>query len=235
MSSVPDFPGAANGLQVENSGTVTKVGAAVDAGQIPFEMAVEAGVDFLIVHHGLFWGPPAPVTGSLYRKYKTCIENNLAVYSSHLPLDCHPEIGNNALIAELLQLPVTGQFHSYEGIDIGIIAQGYLSRAKIREKLEAAFSQPVTAIEFGSEAPDRIGILSGSGAGAIQDMLGAGIDTLITGELKQHNFNEAQEAGLNLYACGHYATETLAVNRLAQEVGQRFGLEYLFLPTNCPL
>ena len=104
QAEVKDFPGAHNGLQIENNGKVTKIGAAVDAGQIPFEQALATGVDFLICHHGLYWTAPIPLTGSRYKKVKTALDGNLAVYGAHLPLDCHPEIGNNALLADALGL-----------------------------------------------------------------------------------------------------------------------------------
>ena len=98
-AEITDFDGAYNGLQLENDGTVSKIGAAVDAGTLPFQAAIEQGIDFLICHHGLYWTPPIPLTGSNHQKIKLALDNNLAVYGSHLPLDCHPEIGNNALLA----------------------------------------------------------------------------------------------------------------------------------------
>jgi putative NIF3 family GTP cyclohydrolase 1 type 2 len=138
-STIADFPGAANGLQLENNGQAFKIGASVDAGLIPFQKAVEAGIDFLIVHHGLFWEPAYPITSTRFRKYKICIENNLAIYSSHLPLDCHPEIGNNALLAKSLKLEPVDQFHEYQGQKIGLIAQGSITTSEIRKRLGDLF------------------------------------------------------------------------------------------------
>ncbi len=234
-AEIADFPGAENGLQVENNGTVRKIGAAVDAGLEPFRRAVEAGVDFLIVHHGLFWAPPFPISGSNREKIALAIENNLAVYSAHLPLDAHPEIGNNAEIAKLLKLSAIGSFLPYEGTDIGLLAKGGLERETLRERLETAFPRGVTTIEFGSGQPESIAILSGSGRSAIPELKKTGTDTLITGELRQEHFNQAQELGLNLYICGHYATETLGVSALAKELSEAFGLPWEFLRTDCPL
>lgn len=235
LASVKDFPGAYNGLQVENNGKVTRIGAAVDAGLVPFEKAIAAGIDFLIVHHGLFWDPPRPFTGATRRKLKVCLEGNLAVYSSHLPLDLHPEIGNNALLASELGLQPTGGFIPYEGNPIGVLADCDLGRDTLRTQLEQLFPGGITAIECGPEQLDRIAILTGSGQSAVSELLPNGTHTLITGELKQQHYNQAQELGLNLYCCGHYATEVFGVQALAREAAEKFGLEWDFIATECPL
>jgi len=233
---IVDFDGSCNGLQVENNGNVTKVAAAVDAGQIPFQKAIEAGADFLICHHGLFWSPPVPLTKSSYRKVKTALDGNLAVYGAHLPLDCHPEIGNNALLADALELKRVGTFLNYEGNDIAVIAEGPAGgRAELAQKLKTLFPETFQSIEYGSDAPNRIAILTGSGQSAVGKLKGENIDTLITGELRQHHFNQAQELGLNLYPCGHYATETFGVQALAAEVAEKFDLEWTFIGQPCPL
>jgi len=234
-NQIADFPGAENGLQVENNGSVTKIGAAVDAGLVPFQKAVEAGVDFLIVHHGLFWDPAYPITGTRYEKYKLCIENNLAVYGAHLPLDCHQVIGNNAILAEKLGLKQSEWFLEHEGNPIGLIAEGCIARADLRSRLNGLFPQGITSIEKGSEQPQKVAVLTGSGASAVGELKAAGVDTLITGELKQNHFNQAEEAGLNLYLCGHYATETFGVSALASEVAKNFDLDWEFIPTDCPI
>lgn len=233
--SVPDYSGAENGLQIANNGQVTKVGAAVDAGLEPFRKAIDADIDFLIVHHGLYWNPPVPLVGVAYEKVKLLLENNLAVYSSHLPLDRHPEIGNNAIIAQKLGLRTNSTIFPYEGVDVGVLTEGIESRQELRAGLEDLFPDGIQAIEFGSENLERIAILSGSGNSAVSEILGVGTDTLVTGELRQHHFNMAQELGLNLYACGHYATETFGVDALGREVAKQFGLTYEFVATSCPL
>lgn len=235
-AQIKDFDGAHNGLQIENNGTVKKVGAAVDAGQRPFEAAIAEGVDFLICHHGLFWTPPIPVTGSNALKIKTAFDGNLAVYGAHLPLDCHPEIGNNALLANELGLKKVDTFLEYEGNDMAVIALGPLEGRKLlADKLKALFPDTYQAIEYGSDKPKRIGILTGSGQSAVPHLLANGIDTLITGELRQHHFNMAQELGLNLYPCGHYATEVFGVKALAAEVAQKFQVEWQFIEQPCLL
>ncbi len=235
IEDVPDFPGAENGLQIANDGQVTKVGAAVDAGMEPFRKAVDANIDFLIVHHGLYWNPPVPLIGVAYEKIKLLLQNNIAVYSSHLPLDGHPEIGNNAIIARKLGLRTNSTIFPYEGVDAGLLTEGIESRQELRASLENLFPNGIQAIEFGPENLERIAILSGSGNSVVSEILGVGTNTLVTGELRQHHFNMAQELGLNLYACGHYATETFGVDALGREVGKQFGLGYEFIETSCPL
>lgn len=234
---IADFPGANNGLQFENHGQVTKIGAAVDAGLVPFELAAERGIDFLIVHHGMMWTPPKAWTGVHRKKLLTLLANNLAVYSSHLPLDCHPQIGNNAILARKLGLKVDGGFVRHEGHDIAVTAPypRHEDRAQLRAKLEELFPKTLISIEAGPERPHRIGILTGSGRSALPELKARGIDTFITGELKQEHFNQAQEMEVNLYLGGHYATETFGVCALAEDVARKFNLEWEFIDTGCPL
>jgi dinuclear metal center YbgI/SA1388 family protein len=236
LDAIKDFPGAVNGLQVENDGNVTRIGASVDAGLRPFQLAADAGVDFLICHHGLFWDPPVPITGSNRAKIKHLLDNNIALFGAHLPLDAHPQIGNNALLAKALGLRADRTFLPYEGTDIGLITGPHSGgRRGLTEQLKGLFPQTYAGIEFGSDNPSAIAILTGSGQSAVPALRAAGVDTLITGELRQHHFNMAQELGLNLYPCGHYATETFGVRALAQAVSEKFDLPWTFLDTACPL
>ncbi len=229
-----DSPGAFNGLQMANSGRVTKIGAAVDAGLAPFQQAVAAGVDFLIVHHGMFWDMPRPLTGPVYERVAMLVRGNCALYSNHLPLDSHPQIGNNALLARQLGLTARRGFLPNEGGPIGRIAPSRLPRAALRAKLEKLYPR-VTAIECGSAAPRAIAFCSGNGASAVPVLLAEGVDTLVTGELREDVFNRAQEEKLNLYLCGHYATEVHAVKALAAELAAKFGLPWEFIATDNPL
>ena len=231
---IRDFKGACNGLQFENTGEIQKVGASVDAGLIPFQKAVDRKVDLLIVHHGMYWSPLQPITGVKFQKVNTLLNGGLAVYSSHLPLDCHSEIGNNALLAKEIGLQPTGTFLDYEGTDIGLITEG-ISRLDLIEKLQKTFDDKVQSIEFGSEKPNKIAILTGSGSSAVSELKRIGVDTLITGELRQNHYNQAQEEGLNLYLCGHYATEVYGVCALAKEISQKFEIPWEFIATDCPL
>lgn len=229
-----DAPGAFNGLQVANNGRVSKIGAAVDAGVVPFQKAVAAGVDFLIVHHGLYWDMPRAMTGPVYERFATVVRHNCAVYSNHLPLDGHPEIGNNALLARQLELEPSRPFLVRDGEPIGWIADSAPGRAGLRSRLEALYPR-VVAIEHGSIAPRAIAFCSGSGNSAVPELVPAGVDTLVTGELREEWFNRAQEEKLNLYLCGHYATEVHGVKALAAELSARFDLPWEFIRTDNPL
>ncbi len=229
-----DYPGAVNGLQVANTGRVTRIGAAVDAGAAPFARAVAAGVDFLIVHHGMFWEPPRPITGTTYRRLRTLLDGGCALYSCHLPLDAHPQIGNNVLLARELGLRPRRQFLPHEGARIGWIAPSALRRAEIRRRLAARYPR-VVAIECGAVAPREVAFCSGSGNSAVRELAAAGVDTLVTGELHEEWFSYAQDHRLNLYLCGHYATEVHGVRALAAEVARRFGLPWEFIATENPL
>ena len=230
-----DAPGAFNGLQVANDGRVAKIGAAVDAGVAPFRRAVDAGVDFLIVHHGMYWDMPRPLTGPVYERVAALMRGNCALYSNHLPLDAHPEIGNNALLARQLGLAASRGFLPREGENIGVVADAPgLDRAALRAKLEALYPR-VVALEFGSSRPAQIAFCSGSGNSAVPELAREGVDTLVTGELREEWFNAAQEQRLNLYLCGHYATEVHGVKALAAELAEKFGLPWEFIATENPL
>ena len=229
-----DAPGAFNGLQVANSGRVTKIGAAVDAGAVPFRRAVEDGVDFLVVHHGMYWDMPRALTGAAYDRVRALIRGDCALYSNHLPLDAHPEIGNNALLARQIGLEPARGFMPNKGGDIGLIASSTLSRQTLRARLESLYSR-VVSVEFGSDRPGEVALCSGSGNSALAAAIAAGVDTLVTGELREEHFNRAQEERLNLFLCGHYATEVHAVKALAAELSGKFGLPWVFIATENPL
>lgn len=234
-TAVEDFPGSHNGLQLQNNGSVTKVGAAVDASTDAFQQAIAEGIDFLIVHHGMLWSPPTGYTGPLYLKLRLAMEANLAVYSSHLPLDAHPEIGNNRLLAEALQLEPLERFLPVGDTPVALLAAAPPSREDLKDRLHREFSRSVVAMEFGSAHPKRVAILTGSGRSALPHLQSNGTDTLITGELRQEHFTFAQENQLNLYCCGHYATEIYGVRALANEAARQANLPASFIQTNCPL
>lgn len=234
QKTVTDFPGAVNGLQFANEGRVTKIGAAVDAGLRVFEEAARRGIDFLIVHHGMFWQAQQPVTGTVYEKFKTCFTSGLAVYGSHLPLDAHREIGNNAVLARELGLDVVEWGLEFNGTAFAAICRG-IPRTELYARLCKIFPNTAKAIELGSENPERIAILSGSGNAALPSLAQMGCDTLITGEIKEEHFVRAQDEKLNLYPCGHYATERFGVCALAAELAEKFSLPWEFVGFDNPL
>lgn len=234
LAAFKDAPGAFNGLQVANNGRVTKIGAAVDSGLVPFRSAVEAGVDFLIVHHGMYWDMPRPLTGPVFERLSVLMHGNCALYSNHLPLDAHPQLGNNALLARQMGLKPSRGFLVRDGEPVGWIAPSRLKRSALRAKLEASYSR-VIALEFGSPAPRAVAFCSGSGNSAVPELVREGVDTLVTGELREEWFNTAQEQKLNLYLCGHYATEVHGVRALAAELAEKFRLPWTFVATENPL
>ncbi len=233
-STIKDFDGAKNGLQHRGKATVRKVGAAVDAGSEVFKLAAQRGIDFLIVHHGIYWRPVSPERMVKKQRKNTLKKTGLSLYSSHLPLDAHPAIGNNALIAQDLGLKITDWFVDYEGVPIACLCRG-LARNILVKRLKASYPKTYKGIEFGAKKPRRIAILSGSGRSALPALKRHGCDTLITGELREEHFNEAQEQGWNLYPCGHYATETWGVKALATAVATEFGIPWEFIDTGNPL
>src|SRR4030095_2837161 len=149
ISEIDDWPNAVNGLQIENSGPVTKIGAAVDVSTRVLTQAANKDVDFLIVHHGLFWPGLQPVTGALRRQLKLALENDIAVYSAHLPLDIHPKVGNNVQLARLLGLKLTQPFLEEKGQLIGLKARVSLQREEIARRLRKAVGGPIKAFNFG--------------------------------------------------------------------------------------
>jgi dinuclear metal center YbgI/SA1388 family protein len=232
--NIADYDGARNGLQHKGDRPVRKVGAAVDAGAHVFAEAARRGIDFLIVHHGMYWRPVSPESQVRALRKAALKKADLSLYSSHLPLDAHPLIGNNALIAQDLGLKIVDWFVDYEGLPIACICRG-IARSTLRKRLKTSYPKTYKGIEFGSAHPKKIAILSGSGRSALDHLKAEGCDTLITGELREEHFNEAQEQGWNLYPCGHYATETWGVKALATAVALEFGVKWEFISTGNPL
>lgn len=233
VSAHPDYPAALNGLQVEGPPEVTCVCAAVDASEAAIEAAVSRGAQLLIVHHGLFWDGLRPVTGRRHRKLARLIRGGLGLYSVHLPLDSHPEIGNCALLARALRLEAGGRFGRYQGVEIGWWGETESSRGDLVALAERVLGGPVRALGAGPERVQRVGVVTGSGASFLEEAARLRLDTLVTGEGPHHAAIDAAELGLNVLYGGHYATETFGVRALAEHVGERFGLEqeFLDLPT----
>ncbi|MBA3543383.1 MAG: Nif3-like dinuclear metal center hexameric protein [Chthoniobacterales bacterium] len=229
LGEIEDYPNALNGLQIENPGDVTKIGAAVDASGHTLQMAAEQGIDFLVVHHGLFWPGLQPITGPRYRALRLALEKNLALYSAHLPLDFHPTIGNNVLLATALGLGKTEPFLETKGQAIGLQADTSLRRDELLTKLEESLGGPVRCIGAGPMEIKRIGIVTGGAGGEIYAAEQAGVDTYITGEAPHWAAVAAEELGLNLFLGGHYATETFGVKALAAHLAEKFEVPWEFL------
>ena len=229
-ASVPDAPGARNGLQVDARSPVEHVCAAVDACQATIEGAAREGAQLLLVHHGLFWGDPLPVTGRTYRRLKGLFDADVALYSAHAPLDVHPEIGNNALLAEELGLEIEGRFGSWRDLDdIGVWSTADLPLDELVARIADTCGDEPFVIPGGPAHVRRVGIITGGAESAIVDAHEAGLDTFITGEGSHHSFHDATELGLNVVYAGHYLTEVLGVKALAALVAERFGTGWSFL------
>ena len=228
-TEVQDYGGAANGLQVENSGNITRIAAAVDASLATVRLAVQANANLLLVHHGLFWGPSHPWTGKRYELLRILIEADLAVYSSHLPLDLHPKLGNNARLCAALDFKKLKPFFSSHGSKIGFRTEKTISRSKLLASVKRATGAEPHLIPGGPETCQRIGVVTGGAGGDLKLAAAEGVDTFITGEGPHWTYALAEELGLNVIYGGHYATETFGVKALAGHLSKRFHLPWTFL------
>jgi dinuclear metal center YbgI/SA1388 family protein len=233
-SSTPDYPNAVNGLQLENRSPIRGIAAAVDFSTRAIQGAVEKGANFLIVHHGMFWSGIGPFSGPSYRTLRMLMENDIAVYSSHLPLDCHPTLGNNARLASELGLTVTGSFARFQDIFIGVSGESDIETTSlISQAREFAknYGDIRTSVVPSGRRTRKWGMCSGAGASAetLSEASTAGIDTLIVGEGPHWTAIHAEEHELAIIYAGHYATETLGVSALAQHLAERFEVPWSFV------
>jgi len=216
-----------NGLQVENSGQVTRICAGVDASLEFFDAASKRQADFVICHHGLSWGDSLKrITELNYRRVAILIKNDMALYASHLPLDAHPRLGNNILLARALGLSRLRRFGFYHGVEIGYT--GDLSRVMTIKEFAArvaqVLSQKPTVMDFGSKRIRRVGVVSGGAALSLEEAQTCGLDVLVTGEECLQGYTLARDLNINAIFGGHYATERFGVKALADAVSRRFRL-----------
>ena len=229
VAEIEDYPFALNGLQVEGRREVARIGAATDACLATLDLAIEAECDLLMVHHGLFWGGLRPLVGPLYERFRRLFESGMGLYSVHLPLDAHPEIGNSALLAAEFSLTDAERFEPLEGSDgLGVIGSVDASRAELAARAEAVCGHRPFVIPGGPERAARLAIITGGAGTRIEAAAEAGADTYLTGEGAHHTYHQAMELGLNVIYAGHYATETLGVRALARRAAKRFGTEHTF-------
>lgn len=228
-AEVGDYAGAVNGLQVENSGSVSRIAAAVDASLATVKLARAAQADLLLVHHGLFWSTSHPWTGKKYELLQSLLTQDLAVYSSHLPLDLHPRLGNNAQLARALGFKTGVPFFPSHGQYIGLQTTAAVPRETLTARLATATGHQPLCIPGGPEICRRIGIVTGGAGSELKLAATAGVDTFITGEGPHWTYALAEELGLNVFYAGHYATETFGVKALAAQLARKFHVPWVFL------
>jgi dinuclear metal center YbgI/SA1388 family protein len=227
-SAIIDYPGAVNGLQLDSTpGRVRRVVVAVDACLPVIRAAVEKKADLLIVHHGLFWSGLQPLTGALGEKIRLAVENGLAIYANHLPLDFHPTLGNNARLGAALGLGPATPFLERKGQAMGLRYHADLERddllARVRQTVRG---QPVHHCPGGPARIRQIGLITGGAGSEVAEVAKSGIDTFITGEGPHWSYTMAEELGINLIYAGHYATETFGVCALGSWLQDRYGLPW---------
>jgi dinuclear metal center YbgI/SA1388 family protein len=232
---IPDYPSALNGVQLENRGEIVKVAAAVDFSRRIVEQTVASGANLLLVHHGMFWGGLRPITDQLYDRIAPLMRHDIAVYSSHLPLDAHPELGNNVLLARELGLEPTRGFARYQTVHVGVQGEANISTHALVERARAVSQRHkgdvIATSLLDRRMTKRWAICTGAGADSntIREALEADVDTLIVGEGPHHTAVEAADVGLAIIYVGHYATETFGVRALAAQLSDRFELPWEFL------
>ncbi|MDB6018293.1 MAG: Nif3-like dinuclear metal center hexameric protein [Pedosphaera sp.] len=228
-ASVQDYDGAVNGLQVENRGAVTRIAATVDASLATVKLAVAAKADLLIVHHGLFWSPTHPWTGKRHELLRMLIEHNLAVYSSHLPLDIHPRLGNNAQLCAALGFHKLKPFFFNKGQFLGAQTGTKISRVELGQRLHRILGAAPKILPGGPTVCRRIGVVTGGAGSQLKLAASEGVDTFVTGEGPHWTYALAEELGVNVFYGGHYATETFGVKALAADLSRKFKVPWTFL------
>ncbi len=235
IANVPDYPSAVNGVQLANVGDIEHVATAVDFSSATVAGTVESGARMLLVHHGMFWGSAQPITGHRHERLRALITNDVAVYSAHLPLDIHPQLGNNRLLAQRLGLTPSGGFARYQNIDVGLSGTSEVPTARLVQsagELAREFGGVLVTTPFENDRTTRAwGICTGAGADSstLREAVQRGLDTLIVGEGPHHTAVEARELGIVVLYAGHYATETLGVRALGDVLAARFNVTTTFI------
>lgn len=233
----PDY--GPNGLQVPGSEQVDLVVTGVSAHLELFERAVAAGAQMVLAHHGIIWGAtPQPITPQARRRLETLFAADVSLAAYHLPLDAHPEVGNNALICAELGLEPAERLGDYQGRPIGFVgrcADG-IAIDELRARCTAAFGGREPLIQgAGPGVVHSVGVVSGAAAPYVGDAATLGLDAFLTGEPAEHSMADAREAGLHFIAAGHYATETFGIRRIGELLAERFGVEHRFVAVPNPV
>ncbi len=235
IREIPDYPQAHNGLQFENSGNIQAVAAAVDLSLRTIRLARAEGANFLLVHHGLLWNGAEPIVGDNYRRMRALLEHDMAVYSAHIPLDVHPQFGNNVLLARELDLVPTGSFGQFKNIHVGVMGESEIQTYRLIERVRAFAAEHSSILRNSAIDDNRMtrkwAICTGAGASndTLLEAVESGVDTLIVGEGPHHTAVRASDMGLTIIYAGHYATETLGVRALAEHIGRQFVMPWSFV------
>jgi dinuclear metal center YbgI/SA1388 family protein len=236
----PGFPDyGPNGLQVPGAEQVELVVTGVSAQLELFERAAAAGAQLVLCHHGIVWGSrPQAIGAQAKRRLQALFAADISLAAYHLPLDAHPEVGNNALICAALGLEPAERIGDHEGRPIGFVgrsAEG-VELAQLRERCVRAFGDREPLVQgAGPEVVHSLGVISGAAAGYLGDAISLGLDGFLTGEPSEHSMADARENGMHFIAAGHYATETFGIRRLGELVAERFGIEHRFVDVPNPV
>jgi dinuclear metal center YbgI/SA1388 family protein len=232
-----------NGLQVPGRAQVHTIATGVSAHAELFELAAREHAELLLVHHGLFWGPGVKaINATLKRRLRILFDADIALAAYHLPLDAHPELGNNALLARALGAEQLEPFALHHGQPIGRIAAlpgndaapGVAADELFARVHEITAREPLV-FDAGPPRVRRLAVVTGAGADYITDAAAAGADALLTGEISERSMAQAREAGVHLISAGHYATETFGVKRLGEHLAELFHLRHVFLDVPNPV
>jgi len=234
-ATTPDYPNAMNGIQIHSLSPIRKITAAVDFSTRALQSTIDGGGNLLLVHHGMFWGGLEPMIGSHYRRIRMLIEADIAVYASHLPLDRHPTLGNNVLLAKELGLHPSAPFARFQDTFVGVYGESDIETAAIvtsAQRFARIHSGDVrTSLMQVGRRTRKWAICTGAGASAetLRETIALGVDTLIVGEGPHWTAVQAEENDLVIIYAGHYATETLGVSALAQHLAERYNLPWNFV------
>ncbi|HAK68562.1 MAG TPA: Nif3-like dinuclear metal center hexameric protein [Treponema sp.] len=224
-----------NGLQIQNAGLsskpVKKVAFATDACEYTARTAAELGADMLFTHHGLFWGRPEPVTGSLYKRISAFISSDIALYASHLPLDANEEVGNNFGMARRMGLKDIKPFGEWRGMTIGAMGrfEESLSVEDVVLRLFPEGEFPARIYPFGAQKISTVALISGQAGDDVTQAWKEGVDAYITGEVLHQDFHLIKELGMTVIEGGHYQTETVGVRLVAEKLKKETGIETVFI------
>ncbi len=222
-----------NGLQVEGCEEVDKIAFAVDASIQTFTYALEADAEMIICHHGILWNGLSRVVGLLKERLKFLLENELSLYAAHIPLDAHPEIGNNAMILRFIDVEPEEKFGEYRGVKIGFAGYTNAEFEEILERFESEFGD-IGYMKFGRDEVEKVASISGRGAGYIEEAKRECVDLLITGEIEHSAYHLAKDAEINVIYLGHYNSETFGIKALMNVVSDKLGMEseFIDIPTD---